>query len=415
MTNGETMDHDHPRDGADNTEGPLRGVRVLDASTMLAGPLTGGLLADFGADVIKVEDTGGGDPMRLISADEQGRSVLSKISNRNKRSIAVDLRDPRGQALFRELVAQVDVVATNFRMSTLEKWGLGYPALSAANPGLVMYHLSALGRSGTRRDDPGFARVAEAYSGLTYSSGDPDRPPMFAGYAIADGVGGLHGAFAVVLALYEARRSGRGQLVEVSLAGAMLRMLEGLVAAYESTGQAPERKGNRNEIAPNGIYRTGDDQWIVLPISTPSMWLRFCSAIGLPGLIDDERFRTNADRIRNREALDAVLEPELAGRGLDELYDTLRSHEVAVGRVNSMADLFADEDAWTEGMLVRVPDAELGREIGMPGVIPHLSETPGRIRHTGPQPGEHTIEVLRELLNLDDNTIDSMRAAGVIT
>lgn len=414
MTTGETMSQDQPRDGTNDTQGPLRGVRVLDASTMLAGPLTGGLLADFGADVIKVEDTGGGDPMRLISADEQGRSVLSKISNRNKRSIVVDLRDPRGQSLFRELAAKVDVVATNFRMSTLEKWGLDYPALSAANPSLVMYHLSALGRSGTRRDDPGFARVAEAYSGLTYASGEPDRPPMFAGYAIADGVGGLHGAFAVVLALYEAHRSGRGQLVEVSLAGAMLRMLEGLVAAYEASGQSPERSGNRNNIAPNGIYRTSDDQWVVLPVSTPSMWLRFCTAIGQPALVDDERFRANADRIRNREALDAILEPELASRTLDELYDTLRAHEVAVGRVNSMADLFADEDAWTEGILIRVFDAQLGREIGMPGVIPHLSATPGRIRHPGPESGEHTVEVLQELLDIDDNTIDSLLSAGVI-
>lgn len=408
------MSHDEMHEGSIDAEGPLRGVRVLDASTMLAGPLTGGLLADFGADVIKVEDTRHGDPMRLISADEQGRSVLSKISNRNKRSIALDLRDPQGQQVFREMAAQVDVVATNFRMTTLEKWGLDYPTLSAANPGLVMYHLSALGRSGTRRDDPGFARVAEAYSGLTYASGDPDGPPMFAGYAIADGVGGLHGAFSVVLALYEASRTGRGQLVEVSLAGAMLRMLEGLVARYETSGVSPERSGNRNEISPNGIYRTSDDQWIVLPVSTPSMWLRFCAAIGRPELVEDERFRTNADRVVNREALDAILEPELAGRELDDLFDTLRSHEVAVGRVNSMADLFADEDAWTEGMLVKVPDAQLGREIGMPGVVPHLSETPGRIRHTGPEPGDHTVEVLRQLLDLDDDRIESLRAAGVI-
>ncbi len=394
--------------------GPLRGVRVLDASTMLAGPLTGGLLADFGADVIKVEDTRGGDPMRLISADEQGRSVLSKISNRNKRSIAIDLRDERGQALFRELTAKVDVVATNLRMSTLEKWGLGFESLSEANPGLVMYHLSALGRSGSRRDDPGFARVAEAYSGLTYASGEPNGPPMFAGYAIADGVGGLHGAFAVVLALYESLRSGRGQLVEVSLAGAMLRMLEGLVAEYEATGISPQRNGNRNSISPNGIYRTADDQWIVLPISTPSMWLRMCTAIGRPELVHDDRFTSNADRVRNREALEAILVPELASRTLDDLYDTLRTHEVAVGRVNSMADLFADEDAWAEGMLVRVDDPQLGRPVGMPGVLPHLSATPGHIRHVGPEPGEHTEEVLREMLGTDDETIAALRAAGVI-
>ncbi|MBM9463350.1 CoA transferase [Aeromicrobium sp. YIM 150415] len=395
-------------------EGPLRGVRVLDASTMLAGPLTGGLLADFGAEVIKVEDTRGGDPMRLISSDEDGRSVLSKISHRNKRSVAIDLRDAQGQALFRELTGQVDVVVTNLRMSTLERWGLGYPELSRANPGLIMYHLSAFGRSGTRRDDPGFARVAEAYSGLTYASGDPDGPPMFSGYAIADGVGGVHGAFAVLLALYEARVSGRGQLVEVSLAGAMVRMLEGLVAAYETTGRSPERSGNRNDsIAPNGIYRTADDQWIVLPISTPSMWQRLWVALGRPEVAEDERFRTNADRLRHREELEAVLEPMIAGRELDDLYESLRAHQVAVGRVNSMADLFADADAWEEGLLVRVPD-EGGRDVVMPGVVPHLSGTPGGIRHPGPASGQHTDEVLRELLDLGDGALGTLRAEGVI-
>ncbi len=400
---------EEPRAG----EGPLHGVRVLDASTMLAGPLTGGLLADFGAEVIKVEDTRGGDPMRLISSDEEGRSVLSKISHRNKRSIALDLREARGQSLFRDLVAQVDVVVTNVRMSTLRRWGLGYEELSTVNPRLVMYHLSAFGRSGSRRDDPGFARVAEAYSGLTHASGDPDGPPMFAGYPIADGVGGLHGAFAVLLALYEAQRSGRGQLVEVSLAGAMVRMLEGLVAAYETTGRSPERSGNRHDsIAPNGIYRTADEQWLVLPISTPSMWWRLCTALDRPEVAEDGRFRTNADRLRHREELDAILEPEIAGRNLDELCQTLRAHQVAVGRVNSMADLFDDPDAWQEEMLVRVGDAEDG--VVMPGVVPRLSRTPGRIRHAGPEPGEHTTEILKQLLDLDDHLIGSLQADGVI-
>lgn len=402
------------RSAPEKPSGPLVGVRVLDASSMLAAPYTTGLLADFGADVIKVEDCGLGDPMRQLSVAEQGQSLWSKITNRNKRSIAIDLRTDAGRGLFRDLARQVDVVTTNFRMSTLERWGLTYDALSADHPELVMYHLSAYGHSGPRRDDPGFARVAEAYSGLTYASGEPDGPPMYSGYAIADGVGGVHGAFAVMLALYEVQRTGRGQFVELSLAGSMLRMLEGMVATYDGTGVSPTRTGNRNNVVPNGIFRTADDRWLVLPVTSPNMWTRLCAVLGRDDLAGDPRFATNRDRLRYRDELEAILASEIELRRFDELHATLRRAGVAVGPVNSMEDLFADPAVWEQRALIRVADDRLGRAVAMPGVFPHLSRTPGAVHQVGPESGDDTVGVLRELLGLDDSTIEALAEAGTI-
>jgi crotonobetainyl-CoA:carnitine CoA-transferase CaiB-like acyl-CoA transferase len=305
-------------------------------------------------------------------------------------------------------------VATNFRMSTLERWGLTYETLSADHPSLVMYHLSAYGPAGPRRDDPGFARVAEAYSGLTYASGEPGGPPMFSGYAIADGVGGVHGAFSVMLALYEVQRTGRGQFVECSLAGSMLRMMEGMVAAYDGTGVSPSRTGNRNNIVPNGIYRTADDRWIVVPATSPNMWTRLCAVLGLDRLLDDPRFATNADRLQHREELEAILVPELDSRTFDEVYTMLREAGVAVGPVNSMEDLFADETMWEQRALIRVADADLGRSVAMPGIVPQMSATPGGVHQVGPEQGVHTVEVLRELLGLSDEEIAALTEAATI-
>jgi formyl-CoA transferase len=398
-----------------NGHGPLEGITVLDASTMLACPYTAGLLADFGADVIKLEDCGPGDPMRLVGPKIDGQSIISKITNRNKRSVAVDLRHDAGRQVFRELAAAVDVVVTNFRASTLDRWDLTYETLSAANPRLVMYHLSAYGSTGSRCDEPGFARVAEAYTGLTYATGDPDGPPMFSGYALADGIGGVHGAYAVMLALFERERTGKGQLVQLSLAGATLRLLEGHVASYGGVGVVPTRTGNDNGMVPNGIYRTKDEKWIVLPVSSPNMWTRLCGALDRQDWLHDPRFVDNASRAQHRAELEAQLVPELGSRTYDELTSILRSAEVAVGPVNSMEDIFADEDIWNEGALINVRDHRLDRDLPMPGVFPQLSRTPGAVTHVGPEPGDHTTEVLTTILGYDQARIDRLAATGVVS
>jgi crotonobetainyl-CoA:carnitine CoA-transferase CaiB-like acyl-CoA transferase len=411
-----TVSHDADDyvDATTTRRGPLTGVRVLDASTMLASPYTAGLLGDFGADVIKVEDCGDGDPMRRLAMPERGQSLFSKTTNRNKRSISIDLRSEEGRDVFRRLAGEVDVVITNFRMSTLETWGLTYESLSSGHPSLVMYHLSAYGPTGPRRDDPGFARVAEAYSGLTYASGEADGPPMFSGYAIADGVGGVHGAFSVMLALFEVQRTGRGQFVECSLAGSMLRLMEGFIAAYDGTGVSPTRTGNRNNIVPNGIYRTADDRWIVVPATSPNMWTRLCRVLNLEELLDDPRFTTNAERLQHRDELEAILVPQLESRTFDELYTLLREAGVAVGPVNSMEDLFADDSMWEQGALIRVADEHLERGVAMPGIVPQLSATPGGVHHVGPERGQHTAEVLSEVLGLDQAEIVALVDAGAV-
>lgn len=396
--------------------GPLRGIRVLDATTMLAGPYAATLLADFGADVVKLEDVRGGDPMRQTPPIVDGQHVASKSTNRNKRSITVDLRDARGRAIYGDLARTVDVVMTNFRPATLREWRLDYDDIVASNPTVVMYHLTAFGRTGPYADRPGFAKVAEAFAGLTYISGEPDRSPMFAGFPIADGIAGAHGAYAVLLALFERQRTGRGQLVDIALYEPLLRMLDGVVTAYDVTGVVPERAGTENrDIAPNGLFRAGDGEWIVLPVSSPNMWTRCCTALGLEHLVDDPRFATNFARVEHRRELNALLQEVFDRTSGAELLAALQSHGVAAGPVNSMRDVCADRHLWEVASLVRVHDELLGREVTMPNVVPRLSQTPGRIERTGPEPGTHSRAILRDVLGYDATRIVSLLEAGVVT
>lgn len=399
--------------GIEQASGPLRGVRILDATTMLAGPYAGGLLADFGADVIKVEDIGEGDPMRHSSPVVDGQHLPSKATNRNKRSIALDLRTTPGQEIFRNLTEQVDVLLTNFRTATLRRWHIDFDDLVDSNPGLIMFHLTAFGRNSDR---PGFARVAEAYAGLTHLTGEPGGPPMFCGFPIADGLSGVHGAFAVMLALFERERTGKGQLVDLALYEPVLRMLEGIVAACSVTGEVPERNGNENrDIAPNSLYETADGGWVVLPVSSPNMWRRFCSALQREELAGDSRFAANVDRVRHRQQLNSIIAPLIRERTIGELLETLAEHGVAAGRVNSMSDILATPELWQDHSLIAVQDPRLDRPVAMPGVVPRMSRSPGAVHSVGPEAGEHSQQVLRDVLGLSDQEIAALTREGIVS
>lgn len=380
----------------------LDGVLVVEAATLLAGPMAGGLLGDFGARVIKVELPGRGDPLRDHAPFDQGISLYSKVTNRNKESMTLDLHDERDRAVLRHLLDRADVFITNFRPSTLAAWGLGYEALEPANPRLVMLQVSGFGASGPYRDKPGFARIAEAFAGLTYITGYPDTPPTFSGYPVADGLGAVYGAFGILLALLERERSGRGQLVDLPLYAPILRMMEHLVIGFRELGLVPERQGSLNPVvAPNNIYRSRDGVWVILPASTQTMFERLAHAIGRPDWVDDPRFATNRGRLEQRTELEREIATWIADRGFAEVAAQLTAYDVAWMKVNTIADLCEDPHVVARGDIIDVPDAELGRRLAMQGVVPRLSRTPGTVHRAGPALGEHQEILLREFTGRD--------------
>lgn len=393
----------------------LDGVRILDAGTVLASPGAAGLLADFGAEVIKIEQPGSGDPVRRYPPHADGQSLTSKVTNRGKSSVTLNLGDERGRDIFRELVKVSDVVVMNYRPSTLRKWSLDYEDLAELRPDVVMLHMTGYGRTGPYSDRPGFARVAEAYVGLTYMTGYPDRAPVPAGYAVADALGGVYGAFSVMLALYHRRMTGAGQLIDLSLYEGMMRVMDGLYIGYDVAGRIPERVGTINPgIAPHDIYPLGDGTWVSLPMSTQNMFTRLCAVLGVPEVADDPRFATNLERVEHREALDALLRPRLAELKAEDFLAAANSAGVATSRINNVADFVADEHVRERGSLVRIWDENLGREVLMQSVFPILSKSPGAIRWPGREPGQDNEYVLKELLSISDETFVELQVAGVI-
>ncbi len=393
----------------------LSGVRVIEASTLLAAPLAASLLSDFGADVIKVERPVQGDPIRSYPPfAENGDPLGHKVTNRNKWHVTCDLHKPEGQTLFRKLVATADVVITNFRLETLARWQIDYPHLRLVRDNLIMLHLSAYGRTGPYRDRPGFARVVEAFSGLTYMSGTPDGPPMFSGYPLADGLGGIYGAFSVMLALFHRDRQGAGQLIDLGLYEPLMKMMESAAISYEEAGDKGERTGNVNRhVAPNNLYKCRDGRWIVLPVSTDGMFVRLCNALGLSAIVDDPGFATNAQRVKHRDDLDDVLNSVISQHNATDLLDRLREHGVACGDILRIDEFLSDPHVHERTNMVRVFDPTLGRDVVMPGVVPKLSDSPGTIRWPGRPLGADNDAVYRAL-GLSDADLEKLRETGVV-
>jgi len=394
---------------------PLAGMRVLDLATFLAAPFCGTLLADFGAEVVKVEDPGEGDSLRTLGQRQDDESLWWLQEGRNKLAITCNLREPRGQELIREIAAECDIVLENFRPGTMEKWGLGYEALAAANPKLVMVRVSAFGQSGPYSEKPGFGRIAQAFSGITYLSGFPDRPPVVPGSAaVADYTAGLFAAFGALVAVRAAEETGTGQVVDVSLFESTFRFLDTLAIDFAQVGVVRERNGvSAPHAAPHSHYETADGGWIAIACTNDRMFARLATAMGRPDLSEDPRFATGPGRVAAREELDEIVIAFCRSLPRDELFERLEHHQVPCGPIHSIADIFADPQYAARETIVTVDDAETG-PLTMPGVQPRLSATPGRIRHAGPSVGRDNAAVYGRLLGLDEAALAAYRADGVV-
>jgi len=410
----------HKRMSADpsrrSNTGPLAGIRVIETGVLLAGPFCARLLADFGAEVIKVEAPGEGDPMRTTGqALEEGRSLWWPSIARNKKCITLNLRVSEGQELLRKLVAQADVLLENFRPGTFEGWGLGYDILQQLNPGLVFVRVSGYGQTGPYRGKPGFAAVAEAFGGLRHLVGFPDRPPCRVGISLGDSLAGMFAALGALMALYHRDvNDGRGQVIDTALYEAVFALLEGTLTEYDRTGFVRTRTGTLLPgFAPSNLYSCRNGQWIVIAANTDGLFRRLCTLMQREELVDDPRFAVQIERVRNRETIDEIVAAWTADQELEVLLSRLEAATIPAGPVYSIADIVKDSHVQARDMLLTLHDRILGT-LRMPGIVPKLSDTPGEVRFTGPGLGEHNHEVYGTLLGLGTSEINSLIKQGVI-
>jgi formyl-CoA transferase len=394
---------------------PLEGVRVIDAGNLVASPFTTGLLADFGADVIKVEHPEYGDGLRQLAPHRDGVPLWWKVTDRNKRCVTLDLSTAEGAAVFKELAETADVVTENYRPGRMAEWGVGYEDLKEVNPGIVMLHISGFGQTGPYSDRPGFGRIAGAVSGMTNLIGDRDGPPMTPGYPLADGVSGIFGAVGVMIALYyRDANGGEGQEIDLALFESLFRMLESNAIEYDQLQTVPKRNGNTHEyVAPSSTYQTTDGEYLTMTASTPSIWERLCAALDREDLVDDPRFEDNAARVENSDEINGIVREWVNERTREEVEEAFDAHDVAYGFAYDMEDVFNDEHYRERGSLVRVEDDELGEAV-VQDVVPRMSDTPGTVEHLGAQMGEHNEEVYGDHLGYSEERLESLREKGVI-
>ena len=390
----------------------LAGLKVVELGTLIAGPFCGRLLAEFGADVVKIETPGEGDPLRKWRKLHEGNSLWWYAQARNKKSVAVNLKDADGQDIVRRLARDADIVVENFRPGTLEKWNLGYERLRESNPGLVMVRLSGFGQTGPYRDQPGFGAIGESMGGMRYVTGYPDRAPVRVGISIGDSLAAMFGVIGALAALRHRDRTGRGQVVDVALYEAVFAMMESTLPEYAYDGSVRERTGaSLPGIVPSNTYRCGDGGYVVIGANADSIFKRMMRAIGRPDLADDPGVANNEGRVARTAELDGVIGQWAAGVTLDEALAVLARAEVPSGRIYSAADIAADPHYAARAMVERHLLGD--REIALPGIVPRLSETPGRTRWIGPRLGEHTDQVLAGL-GLDPAAIAALRERGVV-
>ncbi|MDG1887324.1 MAG: CoA transferase [Alphaproteobacteria bacterium] len=397
--------------GNDNRNSPLggalKGVKVIDISNFLAGPISSMFLGDSGADIIKVERPGTGDEIRYWGNNKDGVGLMYKLVNRNKRSVTADLRTPLGVEIIKALVKDADIIIENYRKGTLEKWGLDYETLSKINPGLIMVRITGFGQTGPNSHRPGFGTLAEGYAGFASITGYPDRPPLLPGFGLADETSGLMGAYLALAALRERdQNSGKGQIVEFGIYEPLFTLLGPQVVDYDQLGIIQERNGSRLPFtAPRNTYQTNDDKWVSISGSAQSTFERMCEALKVPELISDPRFLDNRLRIQNAEALDDALQEAILKFDRQTLIALFDEFGAAVAACNNIAEIFEDPHFIARENIVSVEDEELKGSLKMQNVVGNFSRTPGKIKHAGPKLGEHNKEILVDMLGFDQEQL----------
>ncbi len=377
---------------------PLRGVKVVELGQLIAGPFAGKTLADFGAEVIKIEPPGEGDPLRKWRQLSRGTSVWWQVQSRNKESIVLDLRQSKGQEIVRRLAAEADVLIENFKPGTMEGWGLGWDALSVLNPGLVMLRISGYGQTGPYRDRPGFGVIGEAMGGLRYITGEPGRPPVRVGVSIGDSLASLHGVIGVLLALrHREVNGGKGQVIDIGLYEAVFNMMESLLPEYDAFGVVRERTGSALPgIAPTNAYPCRGGEYVLIAGNGDSIFRRLMEAVGRADLANDPELAHNEGRVRRVLEIDQAIAAWTAGRSIDDILSVMTVARVPAGRIYTAKDIAEDPHYAQRGMIEQIETRD-GLALKVPGVVPKLSETPGSIRSPAPRLGEDADAILRRL------------------
>lgn len=394
---------------------PLERIRVLELGTLLAGPFTGRLLGDFGAEVIKIEAPDIEDPMRRWGKQKNGVGLWWPIQSRNKKSITLNLREEEGQEIFKQLVEKADVIVENFRPGTMERWNLSYETLSEINPGLIMARTSGFGQTGPYKDRAGFGSVGEAMGGLRYVTGFPDRPPTRIGISIGDTLTALFATIGILTALQERHRSGKGQVVDTALYEAVFSVMESIVPDYLLADYVRERMGNiLPGVAPSNIYKTKDETYIVIGANADRVFVRLAEAIGQPELAEDPRYKTHDARAKHMEELDNRIEEWTKTLPAKEALDILAEKGVPSGLIYSAKDIVEDPHYKARNMIIHVDHPEFG-DFPMPGIVPKLSRTPGKVKHPGAEKlGKDNEYVYLDILQFDEKRLAELKKKNII-
>ncbi|WP_067814632.1 CaiB/BaiF CoA transferase family protein [Nocardia inohanensis] len=395
--------------------GPLADLRVIEMGQLLAGPFCGQLLGDFGAEVIKLESPGNGDPMRQWGREQSnGASLWWPVVARNKKSVTCNLREAEGQRLARDLIARSDIVIENFRPGTMERWGLDYEQLRASNPGLIMVRVTGYGQTGPYAPRAGYGSIGEAMGGIRYTTGDPDHRPARTGISIGDSLAAVFATIGTLSALHHRDRTGHGQIVDSAIYEAVLAMMESLLPEYALTGYQRERTGSvLPNVAPSNVYPTAGGEMILIAANQDSVFTRLTNLMGRPELASDDRYSNHTARGARMEELDELISAWTATQDAETLLTRLHEGGVPAGRIYTARDMFTDPHFAAREAIIRLTHPELG-ELPMQNVFPKLSATPGQVRHPGPALGEHNTDIYTHLLGLDTDQLAKLTETGVI-